>query len=257
MSQAEPFARVYYTIVADERFTDIYPNDAHLATWLRMLLVAEGTYPAPAPITRKTNPKSLKALVDCGLIELVGDDHYRVHGMRAEREKRSKSASDAAWVRWSGIAPADANALLAQRDAQSESKAFSMLASQPASRDETDETSQPSQSRYEPAIDAYQKVFINVSPNALRFIDELIGEFGQSAVAQAIGQEAVRGRDKLLTRVKTNLLLRVRSEEQNAERQRIEAQRTAVAPIKVVVPEPDLTPEEIEAQAEEWRRDHR
>jgi hypothetical protein len=80
----------------------------------------------------------------------------------------------------------------------------------------------------EPALDAYQRICPNVSENALRFLDELIASFGQEGTAEAIGQAALDGRDKLLSRAKSILVLRAREAdraEAEDERRRNAAKR--------------------------------
>ncbi len=94
------YSRVYHSIVDDPRFLTIYPNDAALAAWLRLLMTADATFPAPAPLPRMLRQTALAALCDAGIIELVGATHYRVHGLASERDKRSQSARNAAAVRW-------------------------------------------------------------------------------------------------------------------------------------------------------------
>jgi hypothetical protein len=94
------YSRVYHSIVDDQRFETVYSDDAALASWLRLLLVADAMYPAPAPLPRTVRPRALGVLVTAGLVELVGSEHYRIHGLASEREKRSLSARNAAALRW-------------------------------------------------------------------------------------------------------------------------------------------------------------
>lgn len=94
------YSRVYHSIVDDPRFELVYSNDPALAAWLRLLLVADAMYPAPAPLPRTVRAKALEVLVTAGLVELVGSEHYRIHGLASEREKRSLSARNAAALRW-------------------------------------------------------------------------------------------------------------------------------------------------------------
>lgn len=94
------YSRIYHSIIDDERFVSIYPNDAALAAWLRLLMAADAMYPAPAPLPRLVRPKALALLVEAGVVELVGSEHYRIHGLASERAKRSQSARNAAALRW-------------------------------------------------------------------------------------------------------------------------------------------------------------
>lgn len=101
-AQDDPYVRVYYRIVSDPKFADVYPDDRRLAAWLRLLIVADGTYPAPAPIPRRVNQAAFRHLVDLGIIDLVGADHYLIHGLQGERGRRSEQARQAAEKRWNG-----------------------------------------------------------------------------------------------------------------------------------------------------------
>ncbi len=118
-AQGEPYVRVYYSIIDDPRFAEVYPNDRNLATWLRLLLGADAMYPAPAALPRSVSSRALHALAqEAGLVERIGRDHYRMHGLKGERDKRSAAARAAgakraqeavrdASGRWT-TAPADA-----------------------------------------------------------------------------------------------------------------------------------------------------
>lgn len=89
MRDEAAYVRVYYSIIDDPRFVGIYDDDHHLATWLRLLLVADAMWPAPAPVPAGTRRPSLAALTAAGLIELQGSGRYRIHGLDAERERRA------------------------------------------------------------------------------------------------------------------------------------------------------------------------
>jgi hypothetical protein len=94
-----PYSRVYWSIIDDPKFEDVYDNDAHLAAWLRLLMIADQAYPASAHIPTNVQLDSVARLEDVGLIEVSGH-RYRVHGLASEREMRSQSARNAAAVRW-------------------------------------------------------------------------------------------------------------------------------------------------------------
>lgn len=100
------YCRVYHEIVDDPKFARVYGNDAALATWLRMLLVADAMYPASAPLPRRNSAVSL--LVEVGLVEERPGKRYVIRGLQAERERRSASARNAAAVRWDNERNADA-----------------------------------------------------------------------------------------------------------------------------------------------------
>ncbi len=92
------YSRVYHEIVDDPKFARVYDNDAALATWLRMLLLADATHPMPAPLPRRTSAVSL--LIDVGLVEERPGHRFVIKGLQVERERRSASGRIGAAVRW-------------------------------------------------------------------------------------------------------------------------------------------------------------
>jgi hypothetical protein len=111
MSSTRKYSRVYHDVLDDDRFASVWPDDACLALWVRLLVVADGTWPAPAPVPRKAHRRAMATLVESGLVELyAGGDLYRIHGMTPERIRRSKQAALAADMRWHSISNANSNA---------------------------------------------------------------------------------------------------------------------------------------------------
>ena len=106
-ARPRPYVRVYYEIADDPRFASIFDNDHHLAAWLRLLLTAEGAWPASAAMPQGARSSSVRALADAGLIEIVAGHRFRVHGLDAERQRRSDHARLSAEARW-GSASRDA-----------------------------------------------------------------------------------------------------------------------------------------------------
>ena len=103
----KPYSRVYHSIVDDPKFADVFDNDRRLATWLRLLIVAEQSYPASAYLPIGTHMPTVRALATAGLIDLGTGSRYRVHGLASEREMRSQSARNAAALRWHSPRNAD------------------------------------------------------------------------------------------------------------------------------------------------------
>jgi hypothetical protein len=93
------YVRVYYSIVDDERFAGIY-DGPHLATWLRLLLIADAIWPATAYLPATEKKASVAALEAAGLVELSGDGRFRIHGLDAERNARAMQGRNAAAMRW-------------------------------------------------------------------------------------------------------------------------------------------------------------
>lgn len=116
-----PYSRVYWCVLDDEKFEQIYPDDRAFGTWVKLLIQADGAYPAPASIPRNVHGSSLKKLVDAGIVDLVAGDRYRIRGMKAERETRSTAARNAAAVRWHS--DRNAPALLAKQNKAEQSRA--------------------------------------------------------------------------------------------------------------------------------------
>ena len=111
------YCRVYHEIVDDPKFRRVYHDDAALATWLRMLLVADAMYPASAPMPEITN--AVQVLIRSGLIQKRPGNRYIVTGLEREREMRSHSARNAAAVRWQS----ERNASKAEQSKAEQSKA--------------------------------------------------------------------------------------------------------------------------------------
>ncbi len=110
MSDDRKYSRVYHDAQDDDRFIRVWTSDPCLALWLRLLVLADGTWPAPAPIPRSAKSRPLAVLVDAGLVELVSGDLYRIHGMTSERSRRSSRAAHAAEVRWHSDSSPNGNA---------------------------------------------------------------------------------------------------------------------------------------------------
>jgi len=120
MTAARTYCRVYHQIVDDPKFRRVYHDDAALATWLRMLLVADAMYPASAPMPEITDAVTL--LLRVKLIQRRPGNRYIVTGLEREREMRSESARNAAAVRWHNAGNADAMPSRAEQSKEEQSK---------------------------------------------------------------------------------------------------------------------------------------
>lgn len=92
MSERAPYSRVYWAIVDDPKFALVYDDDRHLATWLRLLLIADQAWPASAHLPANARRVSVDALEECGLVIRSGH-RYRISGLDNERERRKVSAT--------------------------------------------------------------------------------------------------------------------------------------------------------------------
>lgn len=86
-----PYSRLYWSVMDDDKFDGIREDMRHFGTWSLLLMVADMAWPAPAFLPPA--PKaSVTALVEAGLVDILSGGRYRVHGLDAERGRRSESA---------------------------------------------------------------------------------------------------------------------------------------------------------------------
>jgi hypothetical protein len=108
-----PYARVYYVDLERDHL-DVWRDDLALATWLRLLAVAEAMWPAIPEIPRSADDEAVKRLLRAGLLVSVPPYRYQIKGLDAERSTRSSAARIAAENRWRkehGLPPLDALAV--------------------------------------------------------------------------------------------------------------------------------------------------
>jgi hypothetical protein len=94
---SEAYSRLYHRF--GQEFPAIYRDDHALATWVRLLLVADASWPMHPPIPRSIKTRPLTVLCDAGLVT-VDDDCYTVRGLDAERGRRRDAGRIGAAVRW-------------------------------------------------------------------------------------------------------------------------------------------------------------
>jgi hypothetical protein len=179
-AQTDPYVRVYYRILSDDRFEHVYEDDAALATWLRLLLIADGAFPAPAHLPRKTDDAALEKLAAAGLVELLPRSLYRSHGLAAERDHRSEAATFAADVRHHG--PEKAKALQAARTAAKEqepsvSSAPALPAQSVSNADPMPLRATPSNSEQAPTATALPKPRANSPTNEPRLTEHQLNSW--------------------------------------------------------------------------------
>ena len=104
-TQTDPYTRVYYRVLNDPKFAGM--SSAAWGHWVRLLVIADGMYPAPAPVPRWVEDEPMQELVDRQIVDLEGQDYFRIHGMTGERATRSEAATFAADVRHVGQAEAE------------------------------------------------------------------------------------------------------------------------------------------------------
>lgn len=110
----EAYSRLYHRFPSE--FDAVWKDDHALATWTRLLLLADASWPMRPPVPRSVRPKPLAVLVDAGLVVVTGDC-YTIRGLDAERTRRSDAGRSAVEVRWKNARNTDVDtAVLPRRD---------------------------------------------------------------------------------------------------------------------------------------------
>lgn len=104
---SEPYSRLYHRFA--EEFHDVYADDQALSTWIRLLLLADASWPMRPPLPRSVRARVLRTLITAGLVIFDGDT-YTIRGLDAERTRRRDAAVRAAGKRWQGTGNADSYA---------------------------------------------------------------------------------------------------------------------------------------------------
>jgi hypothetical protein len=94
-----PFARIYYVDLARD-YPDIWTDDASLANYVRLLSMADTTWPVTPEIPRSVRRSMVERLVHSTLIKLLPPFGYAVKGFEVERSARSDQAKHAAEVKY-------------------------------------------------------------------------------------------------------------------------------------------------------------
>jgi len=219
------YSRLYHEVVDDPKFRGVFDEKDVFGWWATLLIMADQSYPNSAYLPYGIDEQALAKLTQRKIV-VVDGPRFRLKGLDSERKRRSNAAASAANMRWqskrnaTAVYTPDADLCLA-KPSQAESK--------------------PSQ------VDAGAQAYYavkggQVSPKALEFVDDLVREFGDDAVASMIGEEATRSKvdREFLSRVKSVLLLESRRRSKaadaaqakaNAEYQReMQAGRDAMTP---------------------------
>ena len=84
----DEYSRIYWTIVDDPKFAEVFDDDRRWAAYTRLLMAAEQAYPSAAALPRWLADDVMEYLVKVRIIELVRGSAYRIVGLKAEREGR-------------------------------------------------------------------------------------------------------------------------------------------------------------------------
>lgn len=94
-----PFARIYYVDLARDH-PEIWTDDAGLSNYVRLLSMADTTWPVVPEIPRSVKRTMVERLVQSTLIRLIPPFGYAVKGFDKERQERSDKAQNAALARY-------------------------------------------------------------------------------------------------------------------------------------------------------------
>jgi hypothetical protein len=93
MPEDRKYVRVYFSIIDDPKFAEVYRHEATVGTWLKLLMTADAVWPASCDLPRWVKPGPLTLLTQAGIVDLLPDHRYRIHGLDAERTRRSTAAA--------------------------------------------------------------------------------------------------------------------------------------------------------------------
>ena len=112
MSDDRKYVRVYHDDLIRD-YPAVYDDDMLLASWLRLLVVADAMWPTPPELPRSIKARPLASLVEIGLVVSLPGHRYRIRGLDAERSRRQDAARNAAASRWhsKGNAPGNAEVM--------------------------------------------------------------------------------------------------------------------------------------------------
>jgi hypothetical protein len=211
MSERAPYSRIYWSVMDDPKFENVYADDAAFALWVRLLMTADALWPAAAPLPRGVKPKPLARLVEAGIVDLVSSHRYRIHGLDAERERRKSAATTRGPNGDRTVPGREANGDLA--------------------KPRQDETSQAETPREDPAEVYWALTGRFPQDKPLSWIDDMTAKFGADATIRAMARAHREDRSAatLLGRVQDHLRSEARQldgREREAEQARLAEKRS-------------------------------
>ena len=109
MKSDRHYVRVYDDDLRRD-YPEVWADDRLLATWLRLLSIADKMWPTTPELPRSAKGGPLSALTEKGLVERYDDGTYSIRGLNVEREKRAAQARGAADARWGTVSNAGSTA---------------------------------------------------------------------------------------------------------------------------------------------------
>ena len=103
------FVTVYHEdLIAN--YPGVWDDDRMLATWLRLLVIADKLWPSPAEVPKGVRTRELGRLVELGLVQELPHHRFRLKGLDARRQRQREAAKAAADARWNAASNAEGNA---------------------------------------------------------------------------------------------------------------------------------------------------
>lgn len=162
----ESYSRIYHRFASE--FPTVYADDRAMATWVRLLLLADASWPMRPPLPRSVKARTLGLLVSAGLVDFDGDT-YSVKGLDAERSRRRDAARTGAAKRWHSDGNANASAdAMPRRERDEKSKAEKETPPPPAKRGRRENETNPRSTGSAPRSTGSNPRAIGTSPRAVR-----------------------------------------------------------------------------------------
>ncbi len=140
----DAYSRLYHRF--SQEFPDVWADDQALASWVRLLALADASWPMRPPLLRSVRKRTLERLMDAGLVEVSGET-YTILGLDAERNRRRDAGRKGAAQRWQS----DGNAIaLPRRDENETSREENRIPPPPAERGRRENGTNPRASGTDP-----------------------------------------------------------------------------------------------------------
>ena len=107
------YSRLYHTLLDDPKFATVYDDDRRWAWYTRLLIAADSTYPAPAPLPRGLPDDVLATLTELEVLVILRGSHYRIKALQSERERRKTGRAAGGHARVAGAQRDERGRLLA------------------------------------------------------------------------------------------------------------------------------------------------
>lgn len=86
----DPFTRLPWRMVDDDRFASVYEDDSAFALYCRLKMAADMAWPASAPLPFGAKKAVLKRLADAGVVSLLAANRYRCPDLDEDRTRRQR-----------------------------------------------------------------------------------------------------------------------------------------------------------------------